>query len=173
LTQQRDTVLAHYQAILDHYGPGRGLRIARKHINRYLERLGVESVGPLGKKPFQDAANVQGDDSHFLSSLRVSPQTTLRYKLTGVGAREFRAVISPIAGSRGDATVILVASGKEFYRQNLSAGDESRILQLPLPQGDDLELRVEFGKHLAYPCGIHLGDAQIAMLDKPREVNHP
>ena len=138
-----------------------------------LERLGVESVGPLGKKPFQDAANVQGDDSHFLSSLRVSPQTTLRYKLTGVGAREFRAVISPIAGSRGDATVILVASGKEFYRQNLSAGDESRILQLPLPQGDDLELRVEFGKHLAYPCGIHLGDAQIAMLDKPREVTHP
>ena len=138
-----------------------------------LEPLGVESIGPLGKKPFQNVANARGDGSNFLSTLRVSPQTTLRYRLTGAGAREFRAVLSPIPGSRGDATVILTASGKEFYRQNLSARDESKILKLPLPQGDDLELRVEFGKRLAYPCGIHLGDAQIAMLDKPGEVNQP
>ncbi|MDE0942022.1 MAG: tRNA dihydrouridine synthase DusB [Alphaproteobacteria bacterium] len=41
LSQQRDTVIAHYEGILAHYGPGRGLRIARKHINRYLERMGV------------------------------------------------------------------------------------------------------------------------------------
>ncbi|MDP6690930.1 MAG: tRNA dihydrouridine synthase DusB [Alphaproteobacteria bacterium] len=41
LATQRDTVIGHYQAILEHYGGGRGLRIARKHINRYLERLGV------------------------------------------------------------------------------------------------------------------------------------
>ena len=41
LARQRDTVIAHYEAILEHYGPSRGLRIARKHINRYLERLDV------------------------------------------------------------------------------------------------------------------------------------
>lgn len=41
LAAQRDTVIGHYRAILEHYGGGRGLRIARKHINRYLERLGV------------------------------------------------------------------------------------------------------------------------------------
>lgn len=41
LSAQRDTVINHYRGILDHYGAGRGLRIARKHINRYLERLGV------------------------------------------------------------------------------------------------------------------------------------
>ena len=38
---QRDTAIGHYCAILEHYGAGRGLRIARKHINRYLERLNV------------------------------------------------------------------------------------------------------------------------------------
>ncbi|NQV58645.1 MAG: tRNA dihydrouridine synthase DusB [Alphaproteobacteria bacterium] len=41
LATQRDTVIAHYLAILAHYGDGRGLRIARKHVNRYLERLGL------------------------------------------------------------------------------------------------------------------------------------
>ncbi len=41
LSVQRDTAIEHYRAILDHYGEGRGLRIARKHINRYLERLGI------------------------------------------------------------------------------------------------------------------------------------
>ena len=41
LSAQRDTVITHYRGILDHYGAGRGLRIARKHINRYLERIGA------------------------------------------------------------------------------------------------------------------------------------
>ena len=41
MATRRDTVIAHYRAILVHYGGGRGLRIARKHVNRYLERLGV------------------------------------------------------------------------------------------------------------------------------------
>ncbi|HJM92331.1 MAG: tRNA dihydrouridine synthase DusB [Alphaproteobacteria bacterium] len=41
LSDQRDTVITHYWGILDYYGARRGLRIARKHINRYLERLGA------------------------------------------------------------------------------------------------------------------------------------
>jgi len=35
------TVQRHYTLMLDHYGPRRGVRIARKHLNRYLERLAV------------------------------------------------------------------------------------------------------------------------------------
>lgn len=41
MATQRDTVIDHYRAILEHYGAGRGLRIARKHLNRYLERQGI------------------------------------------------------------------------------------------------------------------------------------
>ena len=41
LAQQKNIVIRHYEAILQHYGEGRGLRIARKHINRYLERLDI------------------------------------------------------------------------------------------------------------------------------------
>ena len=39
-----------------------------------------------------------------------------------------------------------------------------------MPVGDELELRVEFGKRMAFPCGIDLGDAQITMLDANKEV---
>ncbi len=42
LAGRRDTAIEHYKAILEHYGQGRGLRIARKHVNRYLERLGTD-----------------------------------------------------------------------------------------------------------------------------------
>ena len=136
-----------------------------------LERTSVNSIGPLGPKPFFDQSNARDEDSRFLSTLRVTPQTTLRYKLNGSsGVREFRGVLSPIPGCRGDATVIIAASGKEFYRQSLSGGEPSRTLKLSVPVGDELELRVEFGKRMAFPCGIDLGDAQIAMLDANKEV---
>ena len=39
--KQKDIVIQHYDALLTHYGAFRGMRIARKHINSYLERLGV------------------------------------------------------------------------------------------------------------------------------------
>ncbi len=142
-----------------------------------LERMASESIGPLGKVNSPVEPDSSRTDSRFLSTMRVSPRTTLRYRLVGPNLkaeqREFRAVLSPIPGSRGDSTIILSTSGREFYRQNLSARDKSRTLKLPLPVGDALELRVEFGKRMAYPCGIHLGDAQIAMLHKPGEVNQP
>ena len=107
-----------------------------------LERTSVKSIGPLGPKPFFDQSNARDEDSRFLSTLRVTPQTTLRYKLNGSsGVREFRGVLSPIPGCRGDATVIIAASGQEFYRQSLSGGEPSRTLRLPVPVGDELELR--------------------------------
>ena len=43
LMQQKNIVIGHYKAILRHYGDFRGLRIARKHLNRYLERLSISS----------------------------------------------------------------------------------------------------------------------------------
>jgi tRNA-dihydrouridine synthase B len=42
LDEQRRIVGEHYEAMLAHYGIRRGLRIARKHLNAYLERLGIE-----------------------------------------------------------------------------------------------------------------------------------
>lgn len=41
LEEQRRIVDEHYDAMLSHYGLNRGVRIARKHLNAYLERVGI------------------------------------------------------------------------------------------------------------------------------------
>ena len=50
LADQRDTLLAHYDAILSHYGVGVGCRIARKHLGWY-------SKGLYGSSEFRAAVN--------------------------------------------------------------------------------------------------------------------
>jgi len=50
LTQQRDTLLAHYDAMLSHYGVNVGSRIARKHLGWY-------SKGLYGSSEFRTSVN--------------------------------------------------------------------------------------------------------------------
>ena len=50
LTEQRDTLLAHYDAMLSHYGVSVGSRIARKHLGWY-------SKGLYGSSEFRAAVN--------------------------------------------------------------------------------------------------------------------
>lgn len=42
-----DLVLEHYEAILSHYGIGKGVRIARKHLGWYLDRLKIPAPAAL------------------------------------------------------------------------------------------------------------------------------
>ncbi len=41
-----DHVLEHYEMILSHYGPGQGVRIARKHLGWYLDRSAAARRAP-------------------------------------------------------------------------------------------------------------------------------
>ena len=50
LMEQRDILLAHYEAMLAHYGTGAGARIARKHLGWY-------SKGLYGSSEFRAAVN--------------------------------------------------------------------------------------------------------------------
>jgi len=50
LTEQRDTLLAHYDAMLSHYGVNVGSRIARKHLGWY-------SKGLYGSSEFRASVN--------------------------------------------------------------------------------------------------------------------
>ena len=62
----RDLVLEHYEAILAHYGIGKGVRIARKHLGWYLDRLKA-SVPPALR-----GALLQGDDPRVVRRLLTS-----------------------------------------------------------------------------------------------------
>ena len=51
--------------------------------------------------------------------------------------------------------------GKEFFSKALSTQNDAVELNLPLPAGNELALKVDFGERLAYPCGIELHDAHL------------
>ncbi|MEJ8476792.1 tRNA dihydrouridine synthase DusB [Roseibium algae] len=50
-TELRDLVIDHYEAIISHYGPLPGVRIARKHLGWYFDNAGLGSdlPGPIRK----------------------------------------------------------------------------------------------------------------------------
>jgi tRNA-dihydrouridine synthase B len=54
LETQRDTVLAHYQDMIDHYGKINGVRVARKHVGWY-------STGLRNSAQFRQAVNQQDE----------------------------------------------------------------------------------------------------------------
>jgi tRNA-dihydrouridine synthase B len=49
--RQLDILLRHYRAMLDYYGAGRGVRIARKHLGWYMDYAGLG--GPLRRDVMQ------------------------------------------------------------------------------------------------------------------------
>ncbi len=61
LETQRDTVLAHYEDLLSHYGERVGIRVARKHIGWY-------SKGLFGATEFRSAVN-HADEAETVKSL--------------------------------------------------------------------------------------------------------
>ncbi|HWG80588.1 MAG TPA: tRNA dihydrouridine synthase DusB [Stellaceae bacterium] len=63
LAYQLDTVLAHYDAMLEHYGVGVGVRIARKHVAWY-------SKGLPGSAEFRAAVNRSDDVAQVKALIR-------------------------------------------------------------------------------------------------------
>ena len=113
---------------------------------------------------------MKGKKKHFLSALRVLPQTTLRYQLPdrqNGNPRILQAVMKPVPGSRGNTKVSFAVSGKTFYRREVLPEDASETLALSIPDGKELMVQVDYGDRLAYPCGIDLHDAHLSEAVKP------
>jgi tRNA-dihydrouridine synthase B len=69
LAAQRDTLLAHYDAMLSHYGVGAGSRIARKHIGWYSKGLYGSSEFRATVNRCDDPAQVKQMVEEFYSPL--------------------------------------------------------------------------------------------------------
>jgi tRNA-dihydrouridine synthase len=67
-----DHVRQHYDAMLGHYGTGRGLRHARKHIAWYAERAGIapSKMGPLLRE--RDEAQVRAGLAEMFNENRLA-----------------------------------------------------------------------------------------------------
>jgi len=135
-----------------------------------LKELENKSFGPLGPKSGTTDLDMKGKKKHFLSALRVLPQTTLRYQLPdrqNGNPRILQAVMKPVPGSRGNTKVSFAISGKTFYRREVLPEDASETLALSIPDGKELMVQVDYGDRLAYPCGIDLHDAHLSEAVKP------
>jgi tRNA-dihydrouridine synthase B len=62
----RDLVLEHYEAILSHFGIGKGVRIARKHLGWYLDRRKISAPAALR------GALLQSDEPRTVKRLLMS-----------------------------------------------------------------------------------------------------
>ncbi len=62
LAHQRDIVLSHYDAMLEHYGAGNGLMVARKHIGWY-------STGLFGSAQFRQHVNTLTDPTEVKQTI--------------------------------------------------------------------------------------------------------
>ena len=98
-----------------------------------------------------------------LTAVRMQPETTVRYRLREQASRGavFHAVVAPVPGCRGDVRVELGVSGVRVYEQWLAATNEPVSVSLELPAGDELTIKVDFGRRIAYPCGVDWRDPHV------------
>ena len=141
-----------------------------------LDEPVVKSFGPLGSGMGAEYLDLRQSPASSLSMVRVTPQTVVRYNLESSANkpnRRLRAKLAMIPGSLGDATLSFAMEGKEFFSKALSTQDDSVELNLPLPAGNELALKVDFGERLAYPCGVELHDAHLMGHGQQREGAQP
>jgi len=65
IERQRDILLEHYEALLDHYGTANGVKIARKHIGWYSRGLPCSAEFRAFINRLDDAAQVRGAVAAF------------------------------------------------------------------------------------------------------------
>lgn len=119
---------------------------------------------PFPPRPPHAVENGVWKNVQLLSAIRLGAETDARYSLPENGKkRTFRTVLGPVSGARGDVVVGFDVSGKSVYHQTLSAKAEPVKLSLDLPEGEAFNIHVIFGKKLAYPCGVFMGDAYVLM----------
>jgi hypothetical protein len=75
---------------------------------------------------------------------------------------KLRAMLVPMAGGNGDVQV-RVRSGKEQrLDQELKPRDKPVVVGLDIPVDDEfVEIEVDFGERLRFPCGVVLGDPRL------------
>ncbi len=75
LTQQRDLVLEHYQAMLSHYGRRTGVRVARKHLAWYVRDFAASAA-------FRKTVNREDDPRSVMTLIRSVYDTEQEFKET-------------------------------------------------------------------------------------------
>lgn len=106
---------------------------------------------------------VGGNWLGFMKSLRIEPETTVKFQLpkeaTAGGTLLTR--LSAPEGAKGTVLVRISADGKPLAEHKLAPQDKPIDVQANLPAGKDLTLEVLFEKPLRFPAAVVLQDPVI------------
>ena len=135
----------------------------------WLERLetpAIEQAGPVSQPPLPRVIRSMhnGEVTRFLRAIRMMPRTVARYRLPKDGTEGkyiFRAELVPVAGCRGETDVRISAAGKQLWKQSVDGKSDPAQVEIELPAGSELTIEVDFGKRLAFPCGVDWRDAHL------------
>ncbi len=120
------------------------------------------AIGGTTFPPFRGAGSFRAGmgSAGALSAMTVQPETALRYRLDQAGGRAlaFRARVGPVEGARGDVHLRILAGGKTVAERDVSPGARAADIAVNLP-GAEIEIKVEFGSRIAFPCAVVLEDA--------------
>jgi len=133
-----------------------------------------ESHGPLGPDDGVLSMDYRRASEPSLFALRVLPKTKLSYRIPSdfpSGKSFLQTQLAPLPNSRGTAIFTLSVGGKEFYRKKVNPDSIPEKLSIPLPEGDELTVGVDFEERIVYPCGVDMHDAHLAVADTVKEGN--
>jgi hypothetical protein len=94
-------------------------------------------------------------NQEFARGLAIHSRTEINYRLTD-DYRTFQALvgIDPAMGENGHVELVILADGKQLYRQAISGKDDARSIELDLTGVKRLTILVDFGEQL--DIGDHL-----------------
>jgi hypothetical protein len=109
---------------------------------------------------------VRGDGTTTcIKGLLIEPKTVVRYRLPAGAAKaaRLRLVLSVVDGAQGDIKFRVRAGNTVKLEREVASGARPEAVSLELPAGEELEIEVDFGAELRFPCGIVLGDPHVLL----------
>ena len=129
----------------------------------WLDRLPgtiVERVGPVLPPPVPEL--ISAERGLFLAAIRMMPRTTTRFTLpAGKGNRVLRATLAPLPGARAAVRVRVKTGTQLLWEKQLEPGSDPIAVNVDLRSAPTATIEVDFGKRIAFPCGVDWRDAHV------------
>jgi len=133
----------------------------RAEVRRLLAGAGrIKTVD----RRMADRPNGRSAGPHCIRSLRIEPTTKVTYRLPGepAGRRVLRTALWAAPGAKGEARLRISAGGNVRLERAVPPSQTAAVpVTVELGEATELTVEVTFGRRVALPCGVVLGDPHV------------
>lgn len=125
-----------------------------------VESAGVLPSAKKGPAQFRTMRELEAKTGRFVKGLSIEPKTVIRYKLPDSKEKTGRlsALLMSSPGAQGEARLQIRQGKKVLVDKALPAAAKPETLTIDVAAGAELEISVDFGERVRFPCGVILGD---------------